>query len=401
MEKNYHIIITNQHCDNRGDQSATIGLIEQIYACFGQNTAITMLKQTKKYQFIPDEYSITEQDMQYSFFFMAQMLLWIMVKTLGIDIRRFLSRSFGEFLRLHEGADLILSSCGGPYIGDLYLNHEIIHLLYVLLPELLGKQVVFTAPSMGPFHNKLMNPLRKKALKRASLIVLRDHISYQYVTEFIGEDNRIRETADACFANEIQGKTNLRQRKNMIGFTPLQYRYPKAADAKAEQQKYKDTVIRFLDTLMAEDKELWVQFFPQLFNKSSDLGIIEEIRSKLRYKDRTLVFAPTETGIAQQKEIGKMKWMLATRYHSAVFACKMLVPCLCIAYEHKAYAMMDSFGLSECVLDINGLEYQDLIQKYHYIMENYERIYSQQKEKLSQITENAKKTVEWSRALFP
>lgn len=394
------VILTNQHCDNRGDESATIGHIKRIYDEFGKDTEIIMYKQTKTYQFIPDEYGIEERDMLITIPFMLQGILWSLFKAIKIDIRGILSKKTREFIQTHDDADLVLSSCGGPYVGDIYFNHEIVHILYVLIPELLKKPVVFAAPSMGPFKKKIANPLRRKILKLSKLIVLRDKVSFDYVNEFLKQPEKIHLAADACFAHEIPEKTALEDRKNMIGFTPLEYKYPLAADRDAEVEKYKCNIIKFFDELMEADKDLKVQFFPQLYNKHSDIKLIEEFRSRMKYGDRTVVFSDKLSGPLQQLEIGKMKMMVATRYHSAVFSCKMNVPCICIAYEHKAFAMMDSFGLSDCTIDINKLDYELLRNKYEYVTENYQQIYEQQVERLPEVTENAKKTIRLSKEVY-
>lgn len=400
MEKRNSIVITNQHCDNRGDESATIGLIEQIYHYFGNDTRIIMLKQTPDYPFISREYHVEEKNMIYSIGFLFQMLIWIGLEFVGVDIRSFLSQRFQDYLNMYEQADMVLSSCGGPYIGDLYINHEIVHILYVLIPELLGKKVIFSAPSMGPFKIKIMNPIRKYILKNASGIFLRDKISYDHVLNFIGRDEKIKLVADACFANEIKEKKKLCEKKNVIGFTPLAYSYPKSKDAEKERAKYKENIIRLFDNLMDRDQELKVQFFPQLYNKHSDMELIQDFQRSMKYKERTIIFSDKLSGVEQQKEIGNMKMMIATRYHSAVFACKMFVPCICIAYEHKAFAMMDSFGLSDCVIDINELSYQRLEEKYDYVCNRYNAIYNVLTEKLPTITEKAKETIRLAKEVY-
>jgi len=394
------VILTNQHCDNRGDESATIGHIKRIYDEFGEDTQIIMYRQTKKYQFIPDEYRIDERDMMITVPFMIQGVLWALFKSINIDIRKILSKKMKGFLKVHEEADLILSSCGGPYIGDIYFNHEIVHILYVLIPELMKKPVIFAAPSMGPFKIKIANPLRRKILKKAKLIVLRDKVSYDYVNEFIDAPEKICLAADACFAHEINEKQPLDKRENIIGFTPLEYKYPNASDKDAEVEKYKSNIINLFDKLMDEDKELKIQFFPQLYNKHSDMKLIEEFRKRMKYGDRTIVFSDKLSGPLQQAEIGRMKMMIATRYHSAVFSCKMLVPCICIAYEHKAFAMMESFGLGDCVIDINTMTYDLLEEKYKYVKDNYFEIYNRQAERLGQVTENAKSTMRLAKEVY-
>lgn len=394
------VILTNQHCDNRGDESATIGHIQRIYEEFGKDTEIIMYKQTKTYQFIPDEYGICEKDMMITIPFMIQSILWCLLKSVKIDVRMLLSKKMKSFIKEHEEADIVLSSCGGPYIGDIYFNHEIVHIMYVLIPEMLGKKVVFAAPSMGPFKKKIANPLRRKVLNKADKIILRDKVSYDYVNKFIKDINKIHLAADACFAHEIVEKVSLDERENIIGFTPLEYKYPSSSNRDAEVEKYKCNIIKLFDELMEEDKELKIQFFPQLYNKHSDMELINEFRERMKYSDRTIVFSDQLSGPLQQREIGKMKMMIATRYHSAVFSCKMLVPCICIAYEHKAFAMMKSFELTDCTIDINKLDYKTLRDSYNYVCTHYENIYNKQVKALPYVTESAKSTMKLAKEVY-
>ena len=78
----------------------------------------------------------------------------------------------------------------------------------------------------------------------------------------------------------------------------------------------------------------------------------------------------------------------------------MLVPCLCIAYEHKAFAMMKSFGLDDCTIDIHDVSYKLLSEKYEYITENYNLIYEKQKQHLPEVTDNAQKTIRLSKEFY-
>lgn len=395
------VIITNQHCDNRGDESATIGLIKQIRSNYGEDTEINMFRQTKSYTFIPEEYNITEHDMSLNPLFLGQLCLWCLWKSIGLDTRALCIKSVKSFLKMHEEADIVFSSCGGPYIGDIYINHEILHILYVLVPELLNKPVAFSAPSMGPFKKRFMNPLRRSVLKKAALIVLRDSVSFDYVNKFMPQcKDKIFLAADACFAHELDSVVAPENRRNTIGFTPLSYKYPNSSNPERETENYISSLVKFFDELMDQDKTLNVEFFPQLYNKHSDIPLIEKFISRMKYPDRTIIFSDKKSGVLQQQEIANMKMMVATRYHSAVFSCKMLVPCLCIAYEHKAFAMMKSFGLDDYTIDINNVSYDLLSEKYRYITENYTAIHERQKQHLPDVTDNAKKTIRLSKELF-
>ncbi len=365
------ILLTNQHGNNRGDESAVIGLIESIYKIVDKNAQITILKQSGEYRFITENYPIQEKSMIVSLKGLIEMTLWILFRLINLDIRKILSRKFNEFINLHEESDLILSSCGGPYIGDIYINHEIIHICHLVVPLLLNKKVAFAAPSMGPFNVRIMNPLRRILLQKVDLIILRDPVSYKYVLDFGINPNKVFVTADACFAHCIDVKSNVIKEKNIIGITPLKYNYPNTSNKKKMQSKYEETVVKTLNNLMDEDKELKVEFFPQLYGKHSDLPLINDIVGRLKYPERAIIFSNKLSGPMQQKEIAGLKAMIATRYHSAVFAIKMCVPCICIAYEHKAKGLMESVGLKEYLLDIYTVTEQDILSKMELIKVNY------------------------------
>ena len=44
------------------------------------------------------------------------------------------------------------------------------------------------------------------------------------------------------------------------------------------------------DQLMDEDKDLVIEFFPQLYNKHTDIPLIKDIISRMKYCDRTIIF---------------------------------------------------------------------------------------------------------------
>ncbi len=396
-----NIVLTNQHCDNRGDESAVVGLVKSIYEYFGRETKITLLKQTKGYRFLTENVGVEELEMFNSYGTVFQLMLWLLFKLIHINIKPILSKGMKQILSLHENADMVFSSCGGPYIGDLYVNHEIIHIFYAMIPLVMKKKLVFTAPSMGPFRIKIMNPFRRYILNRASLIVLRDNVSYRFVNEFLDDQSNIFLTADACFAHDLQeDKKELFERKNMIGVTPLKYAFKNAEDPEREQEKYEQSVISVLDQHMSEDKELGVEFFPQLYNKHSDLPLIQNFIKRLKFPERATIFSEQKSGVEQQKEIANMKLMIATRYHSAVFACKMNVPCVCIAYEHKAVGMMDLYGLGKCVLNIYNVTPELLSEKVDYVTANTEQIFEILQTRNPKILSLAQRTIGLSKKVY-
>lgn len=368
------IILTNQHVDNRGDESATIGAVKSLRQYFGQDTEITAyLQSSTKYKFLPDYCQVNEKPMIIGAFGTLEMLIWIIMKLIEIDIRRVCSRRLKEFILTHENADIVISSCGGPYIGDIYINHEYIHIMHLALPLLLNKKTAFFASSMGPFHNKFMNFFRRKLLEKVGLVILRDSISFNYVKEFLPENENIYLTTDACLADEL-GIEKINKRPNTIGITPLDYNYPLSDNKLIMKANYEKVIAGVLDKLMEQNSELRVEFYPQLFANRTDVPFINKIIGKMKYPERAFIFSDQKSGRDQQIEIASLEYMIATRYHTAIFACKVNTPVVCIAYEHKIIAFLESANLSEYCLDIYKLDESQLFEKITLIKKNYVEI---------------------------
>jgi colanic acid/amylovoran biosynthesis protein len=388
------IILTNQHVDNRGDESATIGAVRSLRKNFGQDTAITAYLQSgTKYKFLPDSYEVNGKPMIIAPLGILEMLIWVLFKLVRIDIRGICSRRLKEFIATHENADIVISSCGGPYIGDIYINHEFIHLLHLAIPLLLNRKTVFFAPSMGPFKNKFMNFFRKRILKQVGLIILRDSISFNYVKEFLPGQTNIYLTTDACLADDL-GLEGIKKQPDTIGITPLDYNYPLSEDKFALKANYEKVIAGVLDNLMEGNRELRVEFFPQLFAKHTDVPFINKIIGMLKYPERAFIFSDQKSGRDQQLEIATLDFMIATRYHSAIFACKVNTPVVCIAYEHKLVAFMESANLSEYCLDIYKLDQAILLEKIASIEKNAQEIKDKMPPVMKKLNNLSNKTAE-------
>ena len=320
-----------------------------------------------------------------------ELFIWILFKSINIDTRKLILRNVRETIEMHENADIIISSCGGPYIGDIYINHEFVHLIHLAIPLLLNKKSAFFAPSMGPFKSKIMNPFRKKILENIGVITLRDGISFELVKEFLPEKKDIYLTADACLADHINlGK--LIKKPDIIGITPLDYSYPISDKPYEKKNQYERSIVATLDILLEKDPELKVEFFPQLYGKHSDIPFINKIIGQMKYPERALIFSNMKSGREQQLEIASLCFMIATRYHSAIFACKTITPVVCIVYEHKAKAFMHSVNMEDYVLDIYNLDEKKILEKINLIHQNYQNIKENLKIKIPELESTAKKT---------
>jgi colanic acid/amylovoran biosynthesis protein len=63
--------------------------------------------------------------------------------------------------------------------------------------------------------------------------------------------------------------------------------------------------------------------------------------------------------------------VIGMRYHSNIFAAKMKVPFVAIAYEEKMRGFMVESGLSEYMITIDELDIENLLAKYRLLADNY------------------------------
>ncbi len=388
------IVLTNQHSDNRGDESATIGAVKSLRKYFGSEVEIIVLLQSgTKYNFLPADCHVKEKAMLIGLFSTLELLIWILFKFVGIDLRKICSTRLKEFIQIHEQSEIVISSCAGPYIGDIYINHEFIHLMHLILPLLLKKKIAFFAPSMGPFKNKFMNYLRKYVLNKSTVIILRDEISYNYLKAFLPDYQNIFLTTDACLADDL-GSYPIIKKPNTIGITPLDYKYPLAKNVRAMKTNYEKTIVEVLDKLMEQNLDLHIEFFPQLYAKHSDIPFIDKIIENMKYSERAIIFSDKKSGREQQREIATVDFMIATRHHSAIFACKVNTPVISIAYEHKIVAFMQSVNLGDFLLDIYEINSNQLLEKIELLKKNYDNIKQSLPTKIDELKILSNKTAE-------
>jgi colanic acid/amylovoran biosynthesis protein len=388
------IILTNQHSDNRGDESAVVGVISSLRKYFGENTEIVIYLQSgTKAKFLTGINNVEEKSMLMGIVEILEMSLWTLFKRVGFDIRFLTTKRMKEFLQDHEEAILVISSCGGPYIGDIYICHEIFHVLHLSIPQLLGKKTAFFAPSMGPFKSKLMNFFRSQMLMKANVITLRDPISYVYLKKFLPKKKDIYLTTDSCLAYDVS-VDGVDTSQKIIGITPIDYKFPLADNKQAKKDEYERAIINTLNTLMEENLTLLVEFFPQLYGERTDIPYIKKIIGKLKYPERTIIFSDEKGGVDQQQEIAHLDYMIACRYHSAIFACKVNTPVICVAYEHKAKGFMESVNLGDYCVDIYELDERLLLDKISMLQDNKDHIKKYLPNDISRLKDKANSTAE-------
>lgn len=298
-------------------------------------------------------------------FDVSQLLLWAVLRRNGKDTSLLISAKTREILRKIAEADIVLFSPAGPYFGDLYLYQVPVQVVQVLLAKILRKPVMICAPSMGPFYKTRW--ICKHTLNKLDVITVREEVSRKMLAQLKLSNPLICVTADCgvlqCPASteaveRLMPKDIDQKRKYpLVGITV----YP-AVREYVDYTRYKRTMAQIADYVISE-LNARVLFVPQWYGTFSDIPLIEEIISLMRSKDKAYIIPEHYLADQMHGIFGKMNLLIATRYHSAVLASTVDVPCVLIAYEHKAKGFMHMLGLEDFLLDIRELSTENLIKK--------------------------------------
>ena len=351
-----HVLVVNQHGDNRGDEAALLAMCSGIEAELGP-TQFTVIHQFNNAAAGP----MLRPDAQ-----------WITLKLpVGEAIRlmaylalrvfrlrpQFLLGSLGQkTIHAYETADVVVSAPGGPYFGDLYIGHEAVHWLYVWIAKLHRVPAMLYATSAGPFHKKWANPFRRYTYRCFSRLFVREEISAGHIRGlFAGRRHgvNIEVSIDSALQVAIAPQERQHADAQLIVVSAIHWPYPNDPSPQLRQKEYDTSVIEAVK-IFAESRPTHVVFVPQLYGSTHrDTPYLETLARLLPANISCEVLGDTKSSNEQRALFAAADWVIAGRYHPAVFAVSAAVPVLCIAYEHKATGVLQAAGVPDAVMSID------------------------------------------------
>lgn len=388
----YKILIIHSHNANRGDEAAVKALTDELLANNIEKRIVISNNGYTKYPQMDSRVSQIDRFPKLAskidqLEFLASML------TKGKFIFTQQGKIFFDELKKSE---IVIHAPGGPSIGDIYYDAELLYLLRLDLIRRMGIPYMFYSPSMGPFKDKRREKLRKRVLMGAQFVFVRDPISYKYVKEFV-PDVGVKLAMDSALQHDIDVKkygaiydqyTELKDfvegHKKCVGITITDLKWHPTHGKTEISIKINEVFQKFVDTLTS--KGYGVVFIPQLYGISDDATYMSGF-VKPKY---TFVVNSTEDkydAYFQQYVIGRLYAVVGMRYHSNIFSAKMGTPFVSVSYEQKMRGFMDSTGLSEYCIDLKALTYDTLVGRFNQ-MEATHDAYAQ---KLKELHEPMKK----------
>ncbi len=378
-KKPVRIVVLNSHADNRGDEAAQRSMIHTLGQMIPEArfTVLTVSPHGLELQgHVEVLKTICAVDRSFPVFHLPSVVMAVLLRKVGVKFS-FLDEKFGPFKavkRIAE-ADIVISSPGGPYFGDLYRRHEIgEHLLCLFIARLFRKPVMIYGMSIGPFRIRWRNIIRRYLLNKVEIITLRDPVSRDYLEDLKLTGPVVRVTADSAFQSEVSlsgsrlsgvmaAEIGPHGDRPLVGITPTgaRWNFPGLGNAGKLMPDYTRTIASAVDHVVEKYNAI-VVFFPQLYGISTDMPLIEKIIEQTNSSDSIRVLSNKLDSDIQQAVISQMDLMIGNRYHSVIFALKSCVPTVCIAYEHKSAGVMQEVGMAEFLIGIKELSCDRLMQ---------------------------------------
>ena len=350
-----HVLVVNQHGDNRGDEAALLAMCAGIEAELGP-TQFTVIHQFNNAaagpMLRPDAQWITLKLPKFEAF---RILVYICLRIFGLR-PHFLLGSLGKkTITAYETADVVVSAPGGPYFGDLYIGHEAVHWLYVWIAKLHRVPSMLYATSAGPFQKKWANPFRRYTYRCFSRLFVREEISAEHIRGlFVGRRRNvnIEVSVDSALQVSVVPIDRLPEEDQLIVVSAIHWPYPNDPSPQLRQKEYDTSVVEAIK-IFADGRPTQVVFVPQLYGSiHRDTPYLEGLVRQVPTDIRCEVLSDTKTSNEQRAVFAAADWVIAGRYHPAVFAVSAAVPLLCIAYEHKATGVLQTAGVPDAVLSI-------------------------------------------------
>ncbi|MCK5617115.1 polysaccharide pyruvyl transferase family protein [Candidatus Pacearchaeota archaeon] len=411
-EKELKIVFTNSHADNRGDEVAQRGMVDELRKLI-PNAHFTILTINPDGLDLRRDVEVIQTfrslDRRFPVFHLPLIVFFVLLRLLGFRLN-FLCKKFylPRAIDRIACADIVVSCPGGPYFGDIYKSHELgEHVLHLFVAKLFRKPVMIYGPSAGPFRITWRNAIRRYILNKVEIITLRDPISREYIKDLRLTKPLIEVTSDSAFQETVNvdrdvlvevmktegiiGKNESSRERPLVGLTPTgpRWNFQGMQDSNRRQKEYIEIMAGITDYVIKE-LNATVVFFSQLYGRSSDIPLIEEIIDKTHSKDSIRILSNKHDSQIHQGVIQEMDLMIANRCHAAIFALKGHVPTVCIAYEHKSVAVMTEAGMRDYVIDVKKLDYKTLVGKVDEVWQDHNQI-------KQQLTENIEKLRKQSR----
>ncbi|MCD4844281.1 MAG: polysaccharide pyruvyl transferase family protein [Methanosarcinales archaeon] len=267
-------------------------------------------------------------------------------------------------------------------LGDVFNDYGIIplfyHLFHISIGLIIGKPVIIYGESIGPFKNHQLKFLTKVVLNRVSLILVREEISFKYLSEMGVNKSKIRLTNDPAFAlipasqeriEIILSQENIKKgNKPFIGISPVQGIrpdiFPQIIGFEKKYEEYIEFIANITDYIQ-EKLDANIVFVPHVLRHDDDDRIIcEKIMQKIENKKNVVILKGMYTADELKGIISQFDIFLGSRMHATIASTSMYVPTIALAHSHKFIGIIGGIlDQNDFVIDLRKSNTEDLLNE--------------------------------------
>jgi len=365
----WHVLIVNQHGDNRGDEAAMQAMMNSLADRLG-NVCYSLIHQFRDADLpVRFQHQVSRHSMLLSVPDAARLVTFAALRRLGISMKWLLSGATRPMVTAYEQADLVISAPGGPYFGDIYRGHEVVHWFFIWLGSIYRRPLFLYAPSAGPFRTPVLNSIRRWLFAKFDVVCLRDATSAEYLRELCRDRCQPQVTADSALQQTLPplgrseyftGERAPLADRFLVAVSALKFRYAGKDNVAEHQEAYKQTMARAIRHV-ADQRDAHFLLIPQLFGRfHSDVPYLEQLAAMFPAEVSWEIVDSACDSDMQRGIFAMCDLCIASRYHPQVFAAAAAVPGVCIYYEHKSLDLMQRLNMERFALDINTLNADDL-----------------------------------------
>jgi colanic acid/amylovoran biosynthesis protein len=279
---------------------------------------------------------------------------------------------------------------GGGFIhayGGITSFYYVYYLLYhILLALSYGKKVYVMPNSFGPFRGLGVAWLVKYTLSRCTMVFARESISAEALSNVLQREVKV--SPDVAFYLEVddllresmrqwlESQGILRDGRKTIAITARPYRFPEGGDSRSLYDDYIKSLQRLAKALYS--RGYFPVFVEHTFANNmheDDSQCIREIVKGLDEREYAFI-QERDFDCREMKALYScFDFILATRFHSAIFAMSQNVPALVISYGgNKGEGIMRDMGLGEYVVPIHEVTFDVLLRKFESLVNNVDHV---------------------------
>lgn len=387
------VVVVNQHGDNRGDEAAMRAMVR------GLGDRLDAPEFTVVHQFadpgseVDLDYPTRYLTMRLSAWEHARLLAFAALRAVGVRAPGVAGPRGRAIVEAIRGADLVVSAPGGPYFGDIYADHEVVHWLYVWLAHRERRPLALYAPSCGPFEKRWLNPLRRRGFRWFDSVTLREKRSAAMLSDLT--DVQATVTTDSALQDAVAPAERGQYADDGEFLLVVAVRDPGGED----RERHDRSIVAAIDRV-CEQGPTAVVFLPQLHGRGHrDAPYLSDLARRVTAAKSVQVAPETLDSAAQRALIAAADCVIAGRYHPAVFSISAATPVLVIAYEHKAMGVAEAAGVGDWATWVTDVEPEALADRAQALVEQADEVRARLEPASGELRELSSRSSELAAAL--